>query len=203
MPPRIHPPNPVTLSRPSPQTHCTSCLLRAFSTSPQYKRTTLLRRRLFAWLNGPGAGLREPVPNSTNYLSAYDMRTGRRLTGPKGARRRGGPEAQTADSQALEDAAVDNSRQASADDRALRPFPMNPHFVSQSVLSEPLRQEVWRRVQVEKKPARQVSVELGIEMRRVGAVVRLVEVERRMRAEVRLHSIPDMLRDQLATGTAS
>lgn len=37
---------------------------------------------------------------------------------------------------------------------------------------------------VERKSVRTVSVELGIEMRRVGAVVRLVELERRMRQEV-------------------
>lgn len=39
-------------------------------------------------------------------------------------------------------------------------------------------------MQVEKKSVRTVSVELGVEMRRVGAVVRLVELERRMKEEV-------------------
>ena len=73
----------------------------------------------------------------------------------------------------------------SASGAAKCPFPMNPHFVSESILSEALRLEVWKRVMVEKKSVRQVSVELGVEMRRVGAVVRLVEVEKRMRAKVR------------------
>jgi len=41
-------------------------------------------------------------------------------------------------------------------------------------------------VKVDGKSVRTVSVELGVEMRRVGAVVRLVEVERRMRADVSL-----------------
>lgn len=69
-------------------------------------------------------------------------------------------------------------------DNEPKPFPLNPHYISQSILSESLRQEIWKRVKVDGKSVRQVSVELGIEMRRAGAVVRLVEVERRMRAEV-------------------
>jgi hypothetical protein len=73
----------------------------------------------------------------------------------------------------------------------LRPFPLNQHFVSESVLSEPLRQEIWKRVKVDGKSVRTVSVELGVEMRRVGAVVRLVEVERRMRADVSLPAVPN------------
>lgn len=111
---------------------------------------------MFAWLEGPGENFRYPLPGSTNYLSAYDRR-GR-----------------------LQREEVTNP--ITEDD--LRPFPLNKHFRSESVLSEPLRQEVWRRVQVEKKSVRTVSVELGIEMRRVGAVVRLVELERQMRQEV-------------------
>ena len=149
---------------------------------------------MFTWLNGAGAPFREPVPKSTNYLSAYDLRTGRRLGGKKTQRPVGGdgqgPEtSQSPDSQALEEAAQDDSRGVAGkgkdNTRELMPFPLNPHFVSQSVLSEELRLEVWKRVQVDKKSVRQVSVELGIEMRRVGAVVRLVEVEKKMKAEVR------------------
>ncbi len=148
---------------------------------------------MFAWLNGAGAPFREPVPNSTNYLSAYDLRTGKRhgekkTQRPVGGDGRGPETSQSPDSRALEEAAQDDSkgiawrgRQSKKD---LMPFPLNPHFVSQSVLSEELRLEVWKRVQVDKKSVRQVSVELGIEMRRVGAVVRLVEVEKKMKAEV-------------------
>lgn len=112
---------------------------------------------MFAWLEGPGESFRYPLPGSTNYLSAYDRR-GKLL-------REG-----------------EDTKETQED---LRPFPLNTHFFSESVLSEPLRLEVWRRVQVEKKSVRTVSVELGIEMRRVGAVVRLVELERQMRKEVR------------------
>jgi len=144
---------------------------------------------MFAWLNGPGENFRHPLPNSTNYLSAYDRR-GNLLRGTiQKIQDPSGPE--TADSRALEGAATEQQLERESRDD-LKPFPLNQQFVSQSILSEALRLEIWKRVQVQKKSVRQVSVELGVEMRRVGAVVRLVEVERRMKAEVRegffLHS---------------
>jgi len=147
-------------STPSIFTHCSSCLKRDFSSTqaPQ----TRLRRQMFAWLDGPGESFRYPLPNSTNYLSAYDKR-GKLL-------REG-----------------EDTKESRED---LRPFPLNQHFISESIVSEELRQEIWRRVQVEKKSVRTVSVELGVEMRRVGAVVRLVELERRQRAEVRNIHLP-------------
>lgn len=67
-----------------------------------------------------------------------------------------------------------------------RPFPNNTTFVSESVLSEELRNEVYAQVVEQKKSVRAVSIEFGIDMRRVAAVVRLVEMEKRQRAQVRL-----------------
>ena len=67
-----------------------------------------------------------------------------------------------------------------------RPFPGNRNFISESVLSEELRNEVYVRVVEKKKSVRAVSVELGIDMKRIAAVVRLVEMERRQRAQVRI-----------------
>ena len=156
MPPRT--PSTLALFSPSPSiyTHCTSCLKRDFSSTPATK--TRLRRQMFSWLQGPGESFRHPLPNSTNYLSAYDRRGKLLRTG-------------------------ENTPEERED---LRPFPLNQHFLSESILSEPLRQEIWRRVQVEKKSVRTVSVELGVEMRRVGAVVRLVELEKRHTEEVSL-----------------
>lgn len=69
-------------------------------------------------------------------------------------------------------------------DEAPRPFPNNRNFVSETVLSEELRNEVYVRVVEKKKSLRAVSVELGIDMKRIAAVVRLVEMERRQRAQV-------------------
>ena len=63
-------------------------------------------------------------------------------------------------------------------------FPNNPHFRSQNVLSEDLRDEIWRRVREEGKSVREVSSTLGVEMRRVGAVVRLKAVEEGWKREV-------------------
>ena len=65
-----------------------------------------------------------------------------------------------------------------------RPFPLNPNFVSEPVLSEELREEIFRRVVVQKKSVMAVSVELKVDMRRVAAVVRLVSLERQWRSQV-------------------
>ncbi|KAJ5735649.1 uncharacterized protein N7483_000774 [Penicillium malachiteum] len=64
-----------------------------------------------------------------------------------------------------------------------KPFPNNRNFISESVLSEDLRNKVYELVVEQKKSIRAVSVQLGIDMRRVGAVVRLVELERRQQAQ--------------------
>lgn len=69
---------------------------------------------------------------------------------------------------------------------APRPFPGNRTFISEPVLSEELRNEVYVRVVEKKRSLRAVSVELGIDMKRIAAVVRLVEMERRQRAQVRI-----------------
>ena len=66
----------------------------------------------------------------------------------------------------------------------LMPFPMNPKFRSQPVLSEELKDEIYKRVMEEKKSVRDVSAALGVEMRRVGAVVRLKAVEKQWEQEV-------------------
>lgn len=70
-----------------------------------------------------------------------------------------------------------------------RPFPNNQNFFSEPILSEELRNEVYNRVVEQKKSARVVSVELGIDMKRIAAVVRLVELEKRQRAQVRTSPI--------------
>lgn len=122
---------------------------------------------MFGWLNGPGAVFRDPLPGSTNYLGAYDKK-GQLLRTSK-------------DGKPVEEGPSD-----------FRPFPHNQFFQSQPVLSEELRNEVWRRVKELGKTIRAVSIELGIDMRRVGAVVRLVEIEKRW--------IKDVCQDPLSPG---
>jgi len=62
--------------------------------------------------------------------------------------------------------------------RDLRPYPLNNMFVSQPVLSEELREKIWERILREGQSVRDVSSQLGVEMNRVGAVVRLMEIEK-------------------------
>lgn len=159
MPPRIPIPVSAQSFQPSIYTHCSSCLQREFSSTSVAR--TRQRRQMFAWLEGPGESFRHPLPGSTNYLSAYDI---------NGRLRREG----------------ENTPETPDD---LRPYPLNKHFFSEPILSQELREEIWRRVQVDNKSVRTVSVELGVEMRRVGAVVRLMQVEKRMKEEVSLHNL--------------
>ncbi|PBP16387.1 tyrosine phosphatase [Diplocarpon rosae] len=62
--------------------------------------------------------------------------------------------------------------------RDLTPFPLNREYVSHPVLSGLVKEEIWFRIMIEGKSVRQVSSELGVEMARVGAVVRLKEIEK-------------------------
>ncbi|KAJ5107818.1 hypothetical protein N7456_004493 [Penicillium angulare] len=71
-----------------------------------------------------------------------------------------------------------------------RPFPNNRNFVSESVLSEELRNEVYVQVVEQKKSVRAVSVQFGIDMKRIAAVVRLVELERRQRSQGKPMAMP-------------
>ena len=58
------------------------------------------------------------------------------------------------------------------------PFPGNQAFVSQPILSEEVRDDIWKRIMQDGQSVRDVSVTLGVDMRRVAAVVRLKEVEK-------------------------
>lgn len=153
---------------------------------------------MFAWLEqGPGANFKQPLANSTNYLSAYDpkgnlIRDRKKKHGTAPEVTPEGPE--TEDVLALEEAAEEEPTVPKEDEEDLRPFPLNKNFISQSILSDELREEIWKRVRVDGKSVRQVSVEMGVDMRRVAAVVRLVEVEQRMVAEVCERSLSSLSR---------
>ncbi len=136
---------------------------------------TKLRADMFSWLETRGKNFVDPVQGETNYLTDYDI---------NGARRR---EPDAARKQEDSAAGEKDTRK-----RQRRPFPLNDHFFSQPILSTELREEIWRRVKVDQKSIRNVSVELGVEMRRVGAVVRLLELEKKWTAEVSSHlpSVP-------------
>ncbi|KFY62354.1 hypothetical protein V496_04635 [Pseudogymnoascus sp. VKM F-4515 (FW-2607)] len=130
--------------------------LRSFSVSAKNHGRTNLRRKLYEWLHGPGEAFKEPMEGSPNYLSAYDK---------KGNLKR----AQFA-------SPGEPLPPATAMD--LRPFPKNDSFVSQAVTSEALREVVWEKIMKNGLSVKEVSKEFGIEMSRVGAIVRLKEVEK-------------------------
>lgn len=66
----------------------------------------------------------------------------------------------------------------------LRPYPLNHDFRSQSVLSEELRVEIYKKIVDEKVDLATVSALYGVDMRRVAAVVRLKTIENNWVAEV-------------------
>jgi hypothetical protein len=116
---------------------------------------------MFNWLNGPGAALKEPMEGSANYLGAYDS---------KGMLKR------------ARNARGETIPPASGSD--LKPFPRSDSFVSQPVTSEALREAVWEKIMKHGLSVKEVSIELGVEMSRVGAIVRLKEVEKEWQRQV-------------------
>lgn len=147
---------------------------RSFSTTlRQEQRTTRARKGLFRWLTSQGESLRNPLEGSTNYLGAYNKegKLKRVVTAAANGSDKDGDKGKSRDK---------NSRSSelppeSARDRV--PFPLNPQFVSEPVLSETFRDQIWRQIMREGKSVREVSVAMKVEMARVGAVVRLKEVE--------------------------
>lgn len=126
---------------------------------------------MFEWLNGEGAILKHHIPGSTNYLTNLKDRNASAASEEKSARDH------SANAGGSEEGAL-------SDVGGNKPFPLNPSFVSESILSEELRNGIYDRVVVQKMSVRAVSVELGVDMKRVAAVVRLVELETRWRKEV-------------------
>ncbi len=75
-----------------------------------------------------------------------------------------------------------------------QPFPHNRSFKAPQVLSDAVKEEIYRRV-IGGKSVRHVSAELGVSLDRVAAVVRLKAVEKEWYKEVIL--APSTLEDAL------
>ncbi|KAL9058021.1 MAG: hypothetical protein Q9162_002013 [Coniocarpon cinnabarinum] len=156
MPPRLH------LQPASKVPHlyhdgCLSSQTRYFSATPSRSgRITLQRKRMLAWFKGPGQAFRLPLRGSTNYVNAYDKEgnivrasdeeaqgeesgEGQSRRG-RGARNR----SQRRDSQKDQKNQRENLPPERLED--LQPFPLNPYFRSPSVLSERLKQEIYKSV---------------------------------------------------------
>lgn len=172
---------------------------------------------MFAWLRGPGKSLRNPLPGSSNYLSAYD-RQGQLLRARQNeedeqkqdefdvdeaeeaiqTRER---EAGVGEEEILERAEQRELRRTArveAEQRDgipkerqsdLRPYPLNRDFRSQPVLSEELRKQIHHLVAERGVDLKSVSAAFGVDIRRVAAVVRLMEVENQWVKEVSVNSI--------------
>ena len=69
------------------------------------------------------------------------------------------------------------------------PFPSNPHFQSQRVLSERARNLIWREVMLQGTPIKAVSAKYFVDMRRVAAVVRMKQIEKKWEQEVSFFSL--------------
>jgi len=67
------------------------------------------------------------------------------------------------------------------------PFPTNKEFKSQPVLSEEAREIIWNSVMIEGLPLKAVSARFSVDMRRVAAVVRMKEIEKRWEKSVSSH----------------
>jgi len=72
----------------------------------------------------------------------------------------------------------------------LRPFPLNQYFRSQPVLSEDLREAIYKRVKKDGATVSLASVEFGVSNERVGAVVRLKQMEKEWIAQGKTLAIP-------------
>ncbi|KAF1840201.1 uncharacterized protein K460DRAFT_371412 [Cucurbitaria berberidis CBS 394.84] len=72
----------------------------------------------------------------------------------------------------------------------LRPFPLNKYFRSQPVLSEELREAIYQRVKKDGATVSLASVEFGVSNERVGAVVRLKQMEKEWIAQGQTLAIP-------------
>ena len=232
MPPRLRCSNFSTPAAPSQVTQCFAARPQPVSNSSRHSRQfsqtpcpqiTLRRRKFYEWLNGPGRNLKEPIPDSTNYLGAYDkygnlVRAGpgwKRDGGAKAAastkpeqagieaKAEGTTEATPAGQENLDDleAAIqsgaaeqkENKKPSPKEDDSklppetaedLRPFPLNQYFRSQPVLSEDLREAIWRRVKKDGATVSLASVEFGVSNERIGAVVRLKQMEKEWVAQV-------------------
>ena len=168
---------------------------------------------MFAWLNGPGSVFRQPLPGSTNYLSAYD-KEGNLLRASRNSdqqsRNYDDPEfdedEESIQARELESGMTEEEVDKRADlrerrrqekvelearggipkeqARDLRPYPLNQQFRSQAVLSEELREALYDAIVVQAKDLKAVSASFGVDIRRVAAVVRLKSMEKEWVAQV-------------------
>jgi Eukaryotic mitochondrial regulator protein len=183
------------------------------------KRFTRQRRKLFNWLNNVGAEFKIPRADRTpSYLGSIkaDGRTESAFNASVAAKGQEGgapteepkkdEDSKTSDSEAFDPNEAEREEAEKRSDsyknkkpsreeprkvpwRTLMPFPLNQNFKSEPVLSEEFREIIYLKVVEEKMPVRSVSAEYGVSMERVGAVVRMKQMERDWVQQVSYHHL--------------
>jgi hypothetical protein len=203
MPPPLRCPSTLPSASCAKQLYKAAQSSRSFSTTSRHdQRITRARRQLFRWLGTQGAAFQNPLPGSTNYLGAYNAQGQLKRVVEAAAEKEKSKEKQRKSEGPGKTFETEGSEKQEKlpreTNRDLVPFPANKAFVSQPVLSEELREEIWSRIMKSGKSVREVSAELGVEMSRVGAVVRLMEIEKEWRRIVSfLHLLSDFGHTQL------
>lgn len=165
---------------------CRTAQFRPFSSTPQRdQRITRARRQFFRWLNTQGQNFLNPASGHTNYMGAYNAQgqlkrvvESSQYKALEKKREKKDEEGGIARRDQDKNQKDEKFKIPPETSRDLRPFPLNPAFVSQPVLSEELREKIWEKVMQQGDSVRDVSASLGVEMSRVGAVVRLMEIEK-------------------------
>jgi hypothetical protein len=121
---------------------------------------------MWIWMTTQGKNFRHPLPGSTNYLGAYNINGELKRT--KNDR----------DSTSEGTFTQGNKPLPREQDSDLIPFPQNRAFRSERVVNEAMREDIWEKVMMDGQSVKAVSAQLGVEMSRVGAIVRLKEIEK-------------------------
>ncbi|RKF54940.1 putative tyrosine phosphatase protein [Golovinomyces cichoracearum] len=171
----------------------TKQLSRLFSTTDSMSRQVRMRREMFQWLARVGRNLRDPLENSTNYLGAYSVSGNLRRVEERTVQHTRDVEKirmQIKNNPALKEEKEEELRKLEeeysvarqslppASRRDMMPFPANKDFISEPVLGPWLQNEIWKDITEKGFTIREVSSLRGVEMSRVAAVVRLLEVEK-------------------------
>lgn len=166
---------------------------RSFSLSIRLNRQVRMRREMFKWLNRVGKNLQEPINDSTNYLSAYSVNGNIRRVEERTVEHlrkveeiktliKDNPDLKEEKQNELnrleEQYSIESKKIPAPTRRDMMPFPANKDFVSEPVLGPWLQNEIWADVTVRGMTVREVSSLRGVEMNRVAAVIRLLEVEK-------------------------
>jgi len=113
-----------------------------------------------------GKNFRDPLPGSTNYLGAYNINGELKRT------------KYDRDDSSEGTSTQENKPLPREQDSDLIPFPQNRAFRSERVVNEAMREDIWVKIMKDGQSVKTVSAQLGVEMSRVGAIVRLKEIEK-------------------------